>query len=149
MGETPMLRRMDDAAFITAFEACELPFDQWTHRAHLKVAYLYIREHGLDAAIPRLRTGIRAYNAKNNVPDSPTSGYNETTTCAFARIIAAMISAYGETFPTATADEFCETHPQLMSRHILRLFYSPQRRMHADAKQMFIEPDLAQLPRIL
>jgi len=114
----------------------------------VKVAFLYIRQHGIDGAISRLRTGIRAYNAKNNVPDSPTSGYNETTTCAFARIIAAVRSAYDQTFPTPTADEFCDAHPQLMSRHILRLFYSPQQRMHPEAKHRFIEPDLAPLPRI-
>jgi hypothetical protein len=139
---------MDDADFLRQFETRTLPFQQWTHRAHVKVAYLYIRQHCLEGAIARLRTGIRAYNAKNNVPDSPTSGYNETTTCAFAQIIAAVITAYGETFPTATADDFCDAHPQLMSRHILRLFYSPQRRMHPDAKQNFIEPDLAPLPRV-
>ena len=140
---------MDDAEFLRQFEACTLPFDQWTHRAHVKVAYLYIRLHGLEDAITRLRAGIRAYNAKNNVPDSSTSGYNETTTCAFSHLIAAMISAYSGTFPVAAADEFCDAHPQLMSRHILRLFYSPGQRMHPDAQQKFIEPDLAPLPRII
>src|SRR5678815_3784447 len=109
MGETSCYEGMNDAEFLHQFEACTLPFDQWTHRAHVKVAFLYIRQHGIDGAISRLRTGIRAYN--------------ETTTCAFARIIAAVRSAYDQTFPTPTADEFCDAHPQLMSRHILRLFY--------------------------
>jgi hypothetical protein len=39
-------------------------------------------------------------------------------------------------------------HPQLMTKHALRLFYSPQRRMHPDAKGRFIEPDLTPLPRL-
>jgi hypothetical protein len=37
-------------------------------------------------------------------------------------------------------------HPQLMSKHVLRLFYSPAGRMHPEAKATFIEPDLAPLP---
>ena len=53
-------------------------------------------------------------------------------------LVAAVLGAYGETFPTPTADSFCDTHPQLMTRHALRLFYSPQRRMHPLAKIQFI-----------
>src|SRR5947209_4095263 len=30
--------------------------------------------------------------------------------------------AYEDEFATETADAFCDTHPQLMTRHILRLF---------------------------
>src|SRR5262245_44549985 len=139
---------MDDAEFIRQFEACTLPFELWTHRAHVKVAYLYIQQHGLQGTITRLRQNIRAFNAKYNVPESQTSGYNETTTRAMATIIAAVMSAYREALPTQSAEEFCQTHLELMSRHVLRLFYSPQRRMHPEAKHRFIEPDLAPLPRV-
>jgi hypothetical protein len=136
----------DDATLLARFEDLTLPFAQWTHRAHVKVAFLYLRAHAFDAALDRMRTGIRRYNAHHRVPDGPTEGYNETTTVAFARLIHATMRAYGETFPTATADAFCDAHPQLMTRHALRFFYSPQRRMHPDAKHRFVEPDLAPLP---
>ncbi len=58
------------------------------------------------------------------------------------------MSAYGQTFPTPDAESFCDTHPQLQTRHVLRLFYSPERRMHPLAKTQFVEPDLAPLPKI-
>ena len=80
--------------------------------------------------------------------DGPLEGYNETTTHAFMRLIDATRRAYGRLYPTPDADTFCDTHPQLMSKHILRLFYSPQRRGHPAAKQRFIEPDLAPLPEV-
>jgi hypothetical protein len=140
---------MTDEQFLSQFERKTLPFDQWTHRAHVKIAFLYLRDHPFDAALSKIRRGIRAYNATNNVPESPTSGYNETTTVAFLHLIAATMAAYSNEFPTSTADAFCDTHPQLMTRSVLRLFYSPQRRMHPDAKTKFIEPDLASLPRII
>jgi hypothetical protein len=139
---------MDDAEFLRQFEARTLPFEQWTHRAHVKVAFLYLRDHPFDEALARVRAGIKAYNAANQVPEGPTSGYNETTTVAFVTLVAATMRAYGNTFPTPDAERFCETHPQLMTRHALRLFYSPERRMHPEAKARFVEPDLAPLPRV-
>lgn len=138
-----------DNQFLNAFEGRTLPFDQWTHRAHVKVAFLYLRSLPFNDALARLRTGIKAYNAHNHVPEGPTSGYNETTTAAFCHLIAAVISAYGPVIPTPTADDFCDAHPQLLSRHVLRFFYSPDRRMDPRAKTEFVEPDLAPLPRII
>jgi hypothetical protein len=140
---------MIDNDFIAAFESCELPFDQWTHRAHVRVAYTYLRQYSLDDALTKLRTNIKRYNAHNKVEESPTSGYNETTTHAFAHLIAAVLRAYAKTHPVTTADEFCDMHPQLMTRHALRLFYSPERRMDPRAKDQFVPPDLAPLPRIM
>jgi hypothetical protein len=64
-------------------------------------------------------------------------------------LIAATMQAYGEVMPTATADVFCDTHAQLMTRSVLRLFYSPKRRMHPDAKTKFVEPDLTPLPKLI
>jgi len=139
---------MTDEEFLKSFEDLSLPFDQWTHRAHVKVAYCYLRHYSFDKALQKMRAGIKAYNARHGVPDNPTSGYNETTTHAFLHLIAATIWAYGVVFPTDNADSFCDTHPQLMTRHALRLFYSPQRRMHPLAKTQFVEPDLAPLPQL-
>ena len=57
------------------------------------------------------------------------------------------MTAYEEVFPVSCSREFCDTHPQLMTKHILRFFYTSKRRMHPNAKEMFIEPDLAPLPK--
>jgi hypothetical protein len=143
-GDAPM----SDEEFLHQFEDCSLPFENWTHRAHLKVAYLYVCKYPFDEALANMRAGIKALNATHRVPESETRGYNETTTCAMMQLVAATEAAYGATFPTPTADDFCDTHPQLLNKHVLRLFYSPERRMHPDAKSQFIEPDLTQLPRL-
>ena len=139
---------MTDEAFLQAFESLALPFDQWTHRAPVKVAFIYLTRHPFDTALAKMRSGVKAYNTRHNVPDSPTSGYNETTTRAFLHLIAATMHAYGEVFPTPDSDSFCDAHPQLMTRHVLRLFYSPERRTDPRAKTQFVEPDLAPLPMI-
>ena len=137
---------MHDDEFLRRFEDCSLPFDEWTHRAHIKVAYLYLRANDYDVALAKVRTGIKGYNAAHNVPESDTSGYNETTTCAMMQLVATTITAYEPVMPTPNADAFCDAHPQLLTKHVLRFFYSPERRMQLNAKMEFVEPDLAPLP---
>jgi hypothetical protein len=141
-------RPMTDDELVAQFESLTLPFEQWTHRAHVRVAYTYLSRHPFDEALRRVREGIRAYNARNNVPESETRGYNETTTHALLHLVAATMRAYAKTHPVADGDAFCDMHPQLMTKHALRLFYSPQRRMHPEAKARFIEPDLSPLPKL-
>lgn len=140
---------LGDAEFLRLFETCELPFQQWTHRSHVKIAYLYLSQFRFPEALARLGPAIQRYNAANGVPESETSGYNQTTTHATLHLIAAVMRAYEKTHPVHSADEFCDVHPELMSKHVLRFFYSPQRRMDPEAKKRFVEPDLAKLPRIL
>jgi len=139
---------MDDTQFLQQFEDCTFPVEQWNHRAHVKAAFLYLSAHPFDIALDMMRLGIQRFNAANDVPETETRGYNETTTVAFMHLVAATMNAYGDIFPTPDADTFCDTHSQLMSPNILRLFYSPQRRSHPDAKTKFVEPDLATLPKV-
>jgi hypothetical protein len=138
-----------DDELLEAFESLTLPFPEWTHRAHVRVACIYLQKLPFERALERMRAGIKAYNARHAVPETATSGYNETTTRAFVHLIAATRQAYGATHPAADSERFCDTHPQLMTRHALRLFYSPQRRMDPRAKSHFVEPDLAPLPIVL
>ena len=74
---------MNDQEFLSRFEDCTLPFAEWTHRAHVKVAFLYVRDNSFERAIEKICAGINAYNAVNDVPEGPMVGYNETTTVAF------------------------------------------------------------------
>jgi hypothetical protein len=138
-----------DRELLDLFELRELPVSQWNHRTHVSIAFLYLRQNGFQEALCHMRRGVKAFNAHNGIEDSPISGYNETTTVAFLRIIDAVDQAYQSVFPTGSSEEFCDTHPQLMNKHVLRFFYSPDRRMHPDAKTSFLEPDLAPLPNAL
>lgn len=138
---------MTDDDLVRQFEDCTLPADLWTHRAHIRVAFVYLRKYGFDEAVERMRKGLYAYIEARGVEDGPTTGYNETTTVAFMYLVHAMMTQYGREFPTPDADSFCDTHPQLLNSQVLRLFYSPERRTHPDAKHKFVEPDLTPLPR--
>jgi hypothetical protein len=139
---------MTDAELVRRFENRTLAFKLWTHRAHVRVAFWYLSRYPFPNALDRIRAGIKAYNAKNRVPETKTSGYNETTTVAFVRLIDATMRAYGRRMPTADGETFCKTHPHLLHKEVLRLFYSPRQRMHPKAKRKFVKPDLTALPRM-
>ena len=139
---------MTDDELLHQLEDRSLPFEQWTHRAHVRVAFSCLRQHPFAAAADRVRAAITAYNAHHRISEGPTSGYNETTTVAFLRLIDATMRAYGPAMSTADGDAFCDTHPHLMHRQVLRLFYSPERRMLPAAKAAFVEPDLTAFPAV-
>jgi len=135
---------MNDDEFLKQFENCTFPLDQFVHRAHLKVAYLYLTRHPLNAALEKVRSGIQAFNAANHIPDEPTRGYHETMTAAWVRIIHTTIQIYGK---AGSADDFVDGQPQLWEKKNLRLFYSRELIMSPRAKREFVKPDLAPLPR--
>jgi hypothetical protein len=139
---------MTDIELQQKLEDLSLPFEQWTHRGHVRIAYCYLQQHGLPQALNRVRAAIKAYNAHHRLPEGPTSGYNETTTVAFVRLIDATMRAYGPAMPTADSEAFCDMHPHLLHRQVLRLFYSPKHRMRPDAKSTFVEPDLTAFPEV-
>jgi hypothetical protein len=136
--------RDGDEVFLREFEAQRWPLEKWHHRDHVKLAYLYLRRFGFDEAAARMRAGIKVHNAAHGVADSPTSGYHETMTQAWLRLVDLVLREYG---PAEDADAFVEQHPELLEKKTLRLFYSRERFMSPDAKVSFVEPDLAPLPR--
>ena len=134
---------MDDDTFLRKFEDCSYPNEEWHHRQHVKVAYLYLRTLPLDAAIAKMREAIKRFNAAHKVPESIDRGYHETLTQAWMRLVHFVLCQYG---PAATADEFFELHPELWQMKVLRLFYSKPRLMSAEAKATFVPPDITPLP---
>jgi hypothetical protein len=125
------------------FDACAIPLEQWNHRAHLTVAYLLLRECPLEEATRRMREGVMRYNAANGIEQTPAGGYHETLTVAWMRIMDSVMRTYGH---EDDAERFLAQHPHLLSKVMLRLFYSRQRIMSHQARHGWVEPDLAPLP---
>lgn len=132
-----------DVEFLRDFESQRWPLDRWHHRDHVRLAYLYLCAHPFDKAADLIRAGIKAHNAAHGIRDLPTSGYHETMTMAWLRLVEMVLAEYG---PEKDGDTFCDAHPELMQKKSLRLFYSKERFMSVEAKTTFVEPDLAPLP---
>ncbi len=107
------------------------------------MAFLYLRDHPFEEALARIGSGIRALNHANHVPETETSGYHETVTVAWARLIGSAIQVHG---PRSSFSAFIAANPHLRHKSLLRLYYTRDRILSPKAKATFVDPDLAPLP---
>jgi hypothetical protein len=128
---------MTDEDFLAAFEGCTLPRTEWTHVAHLRMAWLYLTRLPFGDALQRVRDGIRRYNAS-----AGSDGYHETVTVAFVAVVGSRLRA-GEDFTG-----FRARNPELFARSpaVLERHYSPAALSSAAARQRFVRPDREPLP---
>lgn len=137
---------MDDTTLLRQFESRELPFSEWRHAVHIRVAWIYLTRHPFPEALLRIRQGIRAYNAHNRVEETPLAGFHETITEAWARVVADLIARFGA---GPDSGSFLNEHPHVAAKTLLRSFYSRERILTPEAKQRFVSADRAPLPEIV
>jgi hypothetical protein len=81
-------------AFLTAWETCTLPEDQWNHAAHVAAAAAYAWEHSPDAALPLLRARISAFNVASGGQNTADAGYHETLTRFWTLVVGSFVAIH-------------------------------------------------------
>jgi len=110
---------------VRRFESCEYALEEFSHGEHLKVAWTYLELYGYEAALVRMRAGLRRFSAHHN-----KQGYNETITVFWLRRLRAHHREDPDKF-------FPNTGKEALFRH-----YTRERVMSDQAKKDWIEPDL-------
>ena len=122
---------MTDRDFIAAFETCTLPSDAFSHRQHVRLAWLYLREAPLLAALPRFIDSLKRYAASLGA----SGKYHETITYAFMFLIHERMSrADAETF-----DDFADANADLFGP-ILERYYRRETLASDLARATFVMP---------
>ncbi len=88
-------------AFLEAFESGTLPKARWTHAAHIFTGACAVHALGESAAIDHMRTSIRRYNEAVGGQNTETSGYHETVTLFWVKLIAQLHRTQPDTTPRA------------------------------------------------
>ena len=129
----------EDRNFIERFERCTLPESEWTHLAHIRVAWACLQLSDPADSIARIRRGILAYNTA--VLGRPEM-YHETVTVAFSMLVANRMRD-GESWA-----EFATRVDDLLDKNspILLRYYSGDRLFSPEARERFVAPDLEALP---
>src|SRR4051812_23096020 len=73
--------------FLAAFEGGRLPKTEWTHAAHLLTGACYVHTLGREAALDKMRECVRRHNEAVGTLNSDTSGYHETITVMWIRLL--------------------------------------------------------------
>jgi uncharacterized membrane protein len=131
-----------DNQFIETFERCGIPKDQWTHKAHIRMAWYYLKqESNHDAAVGKIREGIKRLNLSHG----NLTGYHETVTQLFALYISTAIK---QASPSQGFEEFFAAHPWLYDgkNPFRKRHYSDELWKSEEARHQFVRPDLAPLP---
>lgn len=135
----------DVAHLVQQFEAYTLPYERWTHEAHLTVGLWYLLHHERLWATALIREGIRHYNVACGVANTDTSGYHETITLFYIHVISHYLN---HSPPDAPLYELANTLIQspYADRKFPLEFYSRERLFSVDARRHWVEPDVKPLP---
>ncbi|HTA69376.1 MAG TPA: hypothetical protein VK776_13890 [Bryobacteraceae bacterium] len=128
-----------DLEFVRAFEACELANDNFHHRDHIRLAWIYLQLYGELEARVRIAEAIRKFAAHHGKSDK----YHETITVAWLRLVwntmaRAPLDASFEDLTTAA--------PELLDKRTIERFYSAATLASDTARMYWMEPDLQPLP---
>lgn len=131
----------DDRAFQSDFEACRVRPEDFDHRAHVRLAYIYLADRGTDLALQAMREALHNFIRHNGIP---VAKYHETLTQAW---ILAVRHFMARSAASASAAEFIDANPQLLDSRIMLSHYSAEVLFSPEARARFVEPDLDRIPR--
>lgn len=64
---TPEVETGDDAAFVAAFRDTSLPATAFHHPGHVRMAWLYVREHGAATAAAHFAADLDRYYSEERL----------------------------------------------------------------------------------
>ena len=131
----------NDRQFAAAVQDCSISLDEFDHRAHLKLAYVYLTMHTPDEAVDLVRGALMGLLEHNNID---TTKYHETITRAW---VLAVFHFMNKSVASVSADTFIDQHPQMLNAKIMMSHYSPETLFSEDARLSFLEPDLSPIPQ--
>jgi hypothetical protein len=127
-------RNVTDETFARAFENGSITPAQFDHLAHLRVAWVYLREAAsVEEALARMREAIRRFAAAAGA----SQHYHETITVVWMRLLAGVRDrgASGE------LSDVLREHPALADKALPLQYYSRDRLYGDEARARWVEPD--------
>ena len=130
-----------DVEFRMAFEAGAIAPADFSHRAHVRLAYVYLADTDVNLALERMRGALLVFLTRNNIP---ASKYHDTLTRAW---ILAVNHFMHRTPETTSSDDFIARNEVLLDSKIMLTHYSADLLFSDQAREQFIEPNLDPIPR--
>ena len=125
---------MTDEELVAAFESTALAADQFSHEAHVRVAWWYLRTAPLPEALLRFATALQGFAAAKGAHGK----YHETMTVMWTLIIADRLEAARGLSWTA----FAAANPDLFDKtSVLSKYYRAETLASDRARHSFVMPD--------
>ncbi len=125
---------MTDEELVKAFESTALPASAFSHAAHVRVAWWYLRGQPFHRALDQFATALRAFAASKGAAHK----YHETITVAWMALVA---ERHART-PDLEWDAFAAAHTDLFERpSLVTRYYSPEAIASETGRRTFVLPD--------
>jgi hypothetical protein len=128
------------SAFLAGFEDGSLPKERWTHAAHILGGACYVHRLGEAAALDHMRMCVKRYNEAVGGKNTATSGYHETVTAFWIKLLHAFLLEKQPIdraeFATLTVEHYAS------QRDIYQRYYDFDVVASTEARARWIPPNL-------
>ena len=132
---------LHDRDFLQQFLSHGIAPAQFHHRDHLRLAYIFLIEHGSENAYAAFREALQDFLAHHGI--DPTK-YHATLTQAWLLAVCHFMEVSA---PVAGSEEFVDSHPVLLEPAVMFTHYSRDLIKSDGARAAFVEPDIQAIPR--
>jgi hypothetical protein len=135
---------MHDTEFIDRFEAGNIPNEDFHHREHILVVWLYLCRYPVLEALYRFTEGLKHFAAVHG----KTNLYHETITWAYVFLVHERMRRAGN---GQSWEEFVAANQDLMDwkNSILKAYYREETLRSGLARKVFLFPDKYFTPHII
>lgn len=126
----------EDRTFRESLESCTFPPAEFNHRAHVRLAYVYLCEHDTDIACQSMKRSLLSFIRHHGADESK---YHETITRAWIMAVRHFMEGSPG---AASADDFIDQNPRLLDSRIMLTHYSASLLFSEEARARFMGPDL-------
>jgi len=130
-----------DLEFARAFEAGEVGADDFDHRVHVRLAYVYLCDGTSDQAHERMKASLLGFLRRLGADEAK---YHETMTRAWILAVRHFMESCDS--GCRSADEFIARNPSLLDSKIMLSHYSCELLFSTAARATFVEPDFEPIP---
>jgi len=125
---------------IEQFNASSLSKSEWTHSAHLMVAFWHIKNYNFNDAICQLRSKIILLNHFHGTANNGHSGYHETLTIFWGKVIALYLKNNSTYSFEESVNHFLTS--SLASKNYPFDFYKKEELLSPEYRAVYHEPSL-------
>lgn len=131
----------NDQLFKEQVESCEFPAPDFDHKAHLRLAYVYLTANDTEESIQLMREAL--IKLLRHAGIDPSKKYHETLTKAWIQAVNHFMKI---TESSSSADDFIEQNPMMLDSKIMMTHYSTEVLFSEEARNVFVEPNLDPIP---
>jgi hypothetical protein len=130
-----------DLEFRHRVESCKFPVSEFDHRAHIRLAYVYLAENSVETSVQLMREAL--FKLLKHAGVDPSQKYHETLTEAWVLAVRHFMNNMDS---SESADEFIAQNSVMLDSKIMLTHYSAEVLFSERARQSFVEPNLDPIP---